>query len=194
VGGNVSKEIMDVTLFMSGLNRILAYVLYRIPKINVIPLLDLALNYINTIKDSNAFSFSAFKNDIASLNALDDSTRESISDLLSITENLCITTNNMSEIRKYAPVLYDSINEVCVLIDKASFDRAYDLVDAIHCLPEALLDKNKWDPKSYWKTYIGAYRRKWDKSFLIQREKEVLNKNPFRSLVRLLERWFVSLL
>ena len=48
------------------------------------------------------------------------------------------------------------------------------MVDAIHCLPEALISKKQWKPKTYWKIYIRPYREKWDKQFLMDYEKNFL--------------------
>lgn len=84
-------------------------------------------------------------------------------------------TDNVDEINKYFPIITDCITEICLHISEKNFDRAYDLVDAIHCLPEALLYKRKWKPKAYWKNYITQYRNKWDKDFFQKREKEVVN-------------------
>ena len=56
-----------------------------------------------------------------------------------------------------------------ILIDelnKKEFDRAYDLADSFHCLPEIIADNNFTIPKSFWKTFVKEYRSKWDKDFL----------------------------
>ena len=54
---------------------------------------------------------------------------------------------------------------ICELHEK-KFDKAYDLVDSFHCLPEMIADNNFTIPKSFWKTYVKFYRDKWDNDFL----------------------------
>ncbi len=83
-------------------------------------------------------------------------------------------TDNVDEINKYFPIITECITEICFHISERNFDRAYDLIDVIHCLPEALLYKKKWNPRAYWRNYITRYRNKWDKNFLQKCEKEVV--------------------
>lgn len=46
------------------------------------------------------------------------------------------------------------------------FERALDLADAVHCLP-AIIAENKYTvTKSYWKSHLRHYRRKWNRDFL----------------------------
>lgn len=54
---------------------------------------------------------------------------------------------------------------ICELNQK-EFDKAYDLVDSFHCLPEIIADNNFTIPKSFWKTFVKGYRSKWDNDFL----------------------------
>ena len=54
---------------------------------------------------------------------------------------------------------------ICEL-NKKEFDKAYDLADSFHCLPEIIADNNFTIPKSFWKTFVKDYRSKWDNDFL----------------------------
>ena len=54
---------------------------------------------------------------------------------------------------------------ICEL-NKKEFNKAYDLVDSFHCLPEIVADNNFTIPKSFWKTFVKGYRSKWDNDFL----------------------------
>ena len=83
--------------------------------------------------------------------------------------------NNLKEIMRYLYVLSDTALEICKQLKEGQFERAYDLVDAIHCLPEAILTKKNWNSKVFWNTYIRPYREKWDSDFLNIREKELVN-------------------
>lgn len=59
-------------------------------------------------------------------------------------------------------LLQTLINE----INQENFDKAYDMIDCFHCLPEIIADNNLSIPKSFWKTFVKSYRNKWDNTFL----------------------------
>ena len=56
--------------------------------------------------------------------------------------------------------------ETIALLEQNDYERAYDLVDAYHCLPEIIANNNFTIPKSFWKTFVKDYRSKWDNDFL----------------------------
>ena len=56
-------------------------------------------------------------------------------------------------------------------LNKKDFDKAYDLVDGFHCLPEIIADNNFTIPTSFWKTFVKEYRRKWDNDFLREEQR-----------------------
>ena len=58
------------------------------------------------------------------------------------------------------------------VLEKEEFDKAYDLVDCFHCLPEIIADNNFSIPKTFWKTFVKYYRDKWDNDFLKVEQKE----------------------
>ncbi len=62
-------------------------------------------------------------------------------------------------------------NELICELEHKNFDKAYDLVDSFHCLPNIIADNNFTIPKTFWKTYIKCYRDKWDKEFLRYEQK-----------------------
>lgn len=51
-------------------------------------------------------------------------------------------------------------------LNNEHFEKAYDLVDSFHCLPEIIAENNMTIPKSFWKTFISDYQNKWDRDFL----------------------------
>ncbi len=79
-------------------------------------------------------------------------------------------------------VLLKSIGALRNLIEKQEFAQAFDLVDCIHALPETLADSNIILPKSFWKTYIKNYRKKWDRSFLKDEEKALRKRAQRRNI------------
>lgn len=73
-----------------------------------------------------------------------------------------------SQIYKLLITICNTLKE---LLEVQEFDKAYDLVDSVHCLPEIIAENNFSIPKSYWKSFIKSYRKKWDKTFLVQEQK-----------------------
>lgn len=70
--------------------------------------------------------------------------------------------------------IFDSL--ICELSNE-EFDKAYDLADSFHCLPEIIADNNFKIPKSFWKTFVKYYRDKWDKDFLRIEQKDIYKKS-----------------
>lgn len=59
-------------------------------------------------------------------------------------------------------LLIQLCDELKRLILNRDFDKAYDLADAFHCLPDIIADNDFEIPKSFFKTYINPYMKKWD--------------------------------
>lgn len=59
------------------------------------------------------------------------------------------------------------------LINTESFEQAYDLIDAIHCLPEILMTTDK-DMYSYWNLYILKYQLKWNTNLFDELKETIL--------------------
>lgn len=73
---------------------------------------------------------------------------------------------------KYAyEILIKLCEESIHALKTRNFEKAYDLIDSYHCLPDIMANNNFLIPKSYWKTYIKPYRDKWDKTFLVVEQK-----------------------
>ncbi|MGM9680038.1 MAG: hypothetical protein ACI3XR_00885 [Eubacteriales bacterium] len=69
-------------------------------------------------------------------------------------------------------VLAVALDTLVQLLEDQQFERAYDLVDTVHCFPNIIEENNLRIPKSFWKTYVACYRAKWDKSFLTDEQKQ----------------------
>ncbi len=71
---------------------------------------------------------------------------------------------------------YDLLSSICFLLENLliqnNFEQAEDLVDCVHCLPNILADNHFTIPKSFWKTHVKTYRKKWDKTFLRSEERD----------------------
>lgn len=58
-------------------------------------------------------------------------------------------------------------------INRKNYEKSFDLVDCIHCLPNIIADNNFTVPKKYWKIYVKPYRKKWDSFFLKEEQKRM---------------------
>jgi hypothetical protein len=83
-------------------------------------------------------------------------------------------TNNIEQIAKYSILISRICENGCELYDESKYEQLSDLIDLAHGLPEALLFKEVWNPKAFWKTYFNPYRKKWDKHFMKAEQKAVL--------------------
>lgn len=88
--------------------------------------------------------------------------------------NVYVNHQMLNKVDIYALLIKLFQSLICEL-NKADFDKAYDLVDSFHCLPEIIADNNFTIPKSFWKTFVKNYRRKWDNDFL-RTEQRILKK------------------
>lgn len=72
--------------------------------------------------------------------------------------------------------IYELLIKLCeesiIIFEANDFERAYDLIDSYHCLPNIIADNNFCIFKSYWKTFLNPYRDKWDRNFLRAEQKK----------------------
>ncbi|NLE05803.1 MAG: hypothetical protein GX638_13525 [Crenarchaeota archaeon] len=71
-------------------------------------------------------------------------------------------------------ILIKSCKAIKESIEEEKFEKAYDLVDAVHCLPDIIADNHFKITESYWEIYIKPYRIKWDKRFLMKEQKSII--------------------
>ena len=67
-------------------------------------------------------------------------------------------------------LLENVLQNLIYTLDQGTFDKAYDLVDCFHCLPDIIADNNCMLPKSFWRRLV-EYRVKWDSDFLKNEQK-----------------------
>jgi hypothetical protein len=78
-------------------------------------------------------------------------------------------------------------NELISAIASEQFEKAEDLADTVHCLPDIIAENRFTITKSYWKSHMRQYRQKWDKEFL-KKEQYMLrsyNNRAYRWLINL---------
>ncbi|MEK0317243.1 hypothetical protein [Cohnella sp. 56] len=69
-------------------------------------------------------------------------------------------------------VLNEILEEALFLLNQKEFQRAYDLIDAVHFLPEIMITED-WIEKEYWDNFIIPYRNKWNDHFLKDLEPQI---------------------
>ncbi|MBP1988687.1 hypothetical protein [Paenibacillus eucommiae] len=57
---------------------------------------------------------------------------------------------------------------------------AYHIVDAVHFLPQVLVEKDNWNKTSFWNTHIKGSEYKWDEQFLAKWEKQFLQPKSLK--------------
>lgn len=74
-------------------------------------------------------------------------------------------TDNVLKISEFRLVFSRFFDHAVLLCSEHKTDQLKDFFDSIHCLSEALLWKDKWDSKGFWKTYIKPYCKRWHVKF-----------------------------
>lgn len=175
----MEQKFKDIANFMFAINRIFVKVLYNIEEPDSIELLSITRNYILFTLSKGDINYEDFRNEI-----LKQKPSGYEEEGFLVFNHLSVLNLNLDEISKYLYVLNDAILEIIEQINHSNHVRAYDLVDAIHCLPVALINKNGWFPKQYWRTYIQPYRDKWDNTFLLNKEKEILKRDFWEKIFK----------
>lgn len=71
-------------------------------------------------------------------------------------------------------IMSDAINELEKLLAEKQYEKAYDLSDVIHALPEIYCSKEK-DMASYWNDFICPYSLKWNDNYFSEYREMILN-------------------
>ena len=154
-----------VTYFMLSIQRIFIIIRSQIRYPCNINLLEVIYKYSLQLKSEGIIEFGAYKADIITTVKDNIDIKKLINGALKF-NNITFITDNLSEIDRYLAVISIVTLEICKQLENENFDRAYDLVDAFHCLPEAIINKKQWNPNEFWDVYVNMYRKKWDKDFL----------------------------
>lgn len=164
---------MNVARFMLGFHRIFVLIRSDIRNSCNMDLLRLISKYSLSLREEHISDFETFKLKCMQRVKHCPEIKNQLQNALAIYE--FNHTDNLMEINRYLLVISDAALEIRTRLKHEEFARAYDLVDAIHCLSEAIISKNSWEPKQFWTVYMKPYREKWDNHFLVNVEREVLN-------------------
>ncbi len=82
-------------------------------------------------------------------------------------------------------VLTTTLQELLNAVQGKNEDKIYDLADALHNLPTMINENGYKIPKFFWKREISTYRKKWDRCFLAEEQKEWIAGRNRRTLRRL---------
>lgn len=72
-------------------------------------------------------------------------------------------------------LLVSVISDILKCLAEKQYEKAWDLVDTIHFLPQILADNNMRIPPTFWKATTRKYRKKWEPGFL-RREQKIYTK------------------
>lgn len=163
----------DITNFLIGINRIFVLTRFKIKEPYIIPLMNVILKFTINVMEEKTVSFITFSEEILNIKELDEYSKELLITALN-TDSGPETTDNPNEMLKYLQIIIYSIHQIIDNLKTNNYEKSYDLVDTIHCLPEMLLNDKKWNPKGYWESFVIPYRLKWDKDFLTSIEKDIV--------------------
>lgn len=85
---------------------------------------------------------------------------------LNIVNTNVFETDNLDEIARMAQLMSSMCEDGIKLYKEEKFEQLSDLLDVIHGLPEALIFKEHWNPKIFWKVYFSPYQKKWNADYL----------------------------
>ncbi len=63
-------------------------------------------------------------------------------------------------------LLITLLQQLSAVLEQGEYDKAYDLVDSFHCLPQLLAENNFMIPKSFWKRFYKNYRKMFERDLL----------------------------
>lgn len=164
----------SIGCLLESLHRIFILVRFKINQQYSIGIME----NIQKILDKNILDYEILKKKILNMKGLDEYSRDYLDNALNTIKERY--TDNYEEINKYTPVIKEAVVAIVNFLKERQIERAYDLIDAIHCLPVMLLDKKGWRPNGFWRHYINPYRAKWDKYFLVDQEKKIRKKRFLR--------------
>lgn len=161
----ISKDIILIN-FLLCLKDIFVYIRYKIDDLHNIEILEVLNQHVTRYLSTGDIDYQNFLKKIQPFVNLEM--------YRIINKNLIneVSAMRLKEIGRYLQIIKLAIEEIFYCFEEKNYHQAYDLVDAIHALPEALLYK-EWNARSYWQCYIKLYRNKWNEHFLVREEKNL---------------------
>ncbi len=105
----------------------------------------------------------------------DEKTSQQLQRHFQYADRLCygrVSPVNSEEVRAYMPVFSIAVDEILHLVANGRKQQASDLIDAVHALPDALLNE-RWNARAYWGGYLHNYSRKWKSAVFAEVEQAV---------------------
>lgn len=158
-----------------GFHELLVFVRANVGDLYCTAILEMILQYIDKMNKDLLPSFKVFKMEL--LKKLNCKIKNIIAELLDFS-NFNYLTDNVDEIFRYLPIIRVSILKIIDALNSGNNRQALALLNVIHCLPEALINKKVWNSRSFWENRIKLYRKTWDNDFAKKEEYDLLHKNP----------------
>ncbi len=115
---------------------------------------------------SNVFVFNSIRSAVSTISNLDKEKW-----YFAFHENVYVHFAILKDEKIYN-ILIKALSSLKQVIAEGNKDKIDDLADCLHCLPDIIAENRFKITKSYWKTHVQYYRKKWDKDFLLQEQKK----------------------
>lgn len=127
------------------------------------------LSVINVLKNRhNNHEQNQFRVALQSISARD---REELYNFSLVENKYCYFPLSFLKNEKIYLVLIKACEQLFEAVNEKNQEKIYDLADCLHNLPIFITENRYTIPNKYWKNEVNYYRKKWDKTFLIEEQK-----------------------
>ena len=138
-------------LFLLNLEKIFIYVRYDLERIENKNIILCVINVINEFECNNDELYKQIKK-------------------LSLELSKCIILSHENEIKivnrmVYGQFLIDSLDFFLKLLNDNEYEKAYDVIDILHAVPNVIIINEKKSKRLFYKTYIKKFSRKWKEHY-----------------------------
>ena len=120
---------------------------------------EIVKSLISAMKDASSSSYNSFRREI-------NHNCPKLSDEYAFVrvENAYPFVPLLLKDRKKQALLLYCLSYLLDVLREKNFEKIFDTADALHNLPLFLIQEGDW--RSFWKSNVVPYRKKWDESFL----------------------------
>lgn len=132
---------------------------------------DILLSVIDVLKNRhNSDELNQFR---VALQAISSRDTEVLYNFSLVENKYCYFPLPFLKDEKIYLLLIKACEKLLEAVNEKNQEKIYDLADCLHELPIFLSENRYTIPKKYWKNEIKYYRKKWDKTFLIEEQKSL---------------------
>lgn len=132
---------------------------------------DILLSVIDVLKNRhNIDELNQFR---VALQAISSRDTEELYNFSLVENKYCYFPLSFLKDEKIYLLLIKACEKLLEAVNEKNQEKIYDLADCLHELPIFLSENRYTIPKKYWKNEIKYYRKKWDKTFLVEEQKSL---------------------